>query len=80
MSWTPISRELFFFLVLKVSLVIGVTPQSFHLSSLDNNFFVIVMAYSQPASKVCFMKFARDQWSVTYTRLKEPPHYPLSLW
>ena len=55
------------------------TKVNFHLSSLDNNFFVIVIAHSQSASKVCFMKFASDQWSVTYIRLKEPPHYPLSL-
>lgn len=53
------------------------TKVNFPLSSLDNNFLV---THSQPASKVCFMKFDGDQWSVTYARLKEPPYYPLSLW
>ena len=53
---------------------------NFPLSSLDNNFLVIVIAHSQPASKVCFMKFDGDQWSVTHARLKEPPYYPISLW
>ena len=56
------------------------TKVNFPLSSLDNNFLVIVIAHSQPASKVCFMKFDGDQCSVTYARLKEPPYYPLSLW
>ena len=72
------SRELFFSSFEGIPCDRGYTTKvNFPLSSLDNNFLV---THSQPASKVCFMKFDGDQWSVTYARLKEPPYYPLSLW
>ena len=81
MYQTLISRELFFSSFEGIPCDRGYTTKvNFPLSSLDNNFLVIVIAHSQPASKVYFMKFDGDQCSVTYARLKEPPYYPLSLW
>lgn len=61
-------------------------PRNFFFSSFegipcDRGYSTKVnFPHSQTASKVCFMKFDGDQWSVTYARLKEPPYYPISLW